>query len=348
MNCQLLKTTEFKITQKAVEESATNIIPAGEVVISTHVGLGKVCVLAQDTAINQDLKAVIPTSDLSRPYLYHWFVSKAKVLISNGTGATVKGVTVEFVKQLEIPLPPLPTQRVIAEELDRICELKRTAEKLGEKYRLLIKAKFSEMFGDVGCRKFASVKLKEVMQIKHGYAFEGDGISDVDNGIVIVTPGNFKIGGGFKSDKNRFYSKYYPIEYVLSSGSLVVTMTDLSKRSDTLGCAAIVPNDEKTYLHNQRIGLAHSFRSDVHVVYLEYAMRTQEYRESVLATQVGSTVHHTSPTKILESPIPLPPLPLQQQFAAFVEKVEKLEQAAKATVEKYDLLYRSKLQEYFG
>ena len=45
------------------------------------------------------------------------------------------------------------------------------------------------------------VKLGDVISIKHGYAFKGEGISDVDNGIVLVTPGNFAIGGGFQEKK---------------------------------------------------------------------------------------------------------------------------------------------------
>ena len=105
MNTPILSYTEFRISEEAVRESATNVIPAGEVVISTHVGLGKVCILAQDTAINQDLKAVIPIVEVDRRYLYHWFVSQAPKLISAGKGATVKGVTVKFVLDLDIHIP---------------------------------------------------------------------------------------------------------------------------------------------------------------------------------------------------------------------------------------------------
>ena len=46
--------------------------------------------------------------------------------------------------------------------------------------------------------------------------------------------------------------------------------------------------------------------------------------------------------------IPIPPLALQRKFAAFVAKVEKLKDVAKKSVEQMDILYRAKLQEYFG
>lgn len=45
------------------------------------------------------------------------------------------------------------------------------------------------------------VKLEKLISIKHGYAFKGNDITTEDNGIVLVTPGNFAIGGGFQEEK---------------------------------------------------------------------------------------------------------------------------------------------------
>ena len=46
--------------------------------------------------------------------------------------------------------------------------------------------------------------------------------------------------------------------------------------------------------------------------------------------------------------VPLPPLALQHEFAAFIEQLDKSAFAVKKLIEQYDLLYRAKLQEYFG
>lgn len=46
--------------------------------------------------------------------------------------------------------------------------------------------------------------------------------------------------------------------------------------------------------------------------------------------------------------LPIPPIGLQREFAAFVAKVDKLKEIAKRSAEQMDVLYRSKLQEYFG
>ena len=83
--------------------------------------------------------------------------------------------------------------------------------------------------------EWKKVRLGEVLSIKHGYAFPGEGIVSEDNGVVLVTPGNFLIGGGFKESGKKYFKGDYPSEYQFTGGELVVKMTDLSKTSDTLG-----------------------------------------------------------------------------------------------------------------
>jgi type I restriction enzyme S subunit len=72
MKTDKIKDTEFKITSKAVLNSSTNIIPKGNVIIATRVGLGKTCIIESDTAINQDLKGIIPkASKLCKSHFRH-------------------------------------------------------------------------------------------------------------------------------------------------------------------------------------------------------------------------------------------------------------------------------------
>ena len=120
MRADVITETECKITPEAVKSSATNIIPGGNVVIATRVGLGKVCLLGQDTAVNQDLRGIVPIdlNVLSVRFLYWWLKDIADEIVAEGTGATVQGVKLPFVKSLQIPLPPLPEQHRIVAILD--------------------------------------------------------------------------------------------------------------------------------------------------------------------------------------------------------------------------------------
>lgn len=167
--------------------------------------------------------------------------------------------------------------------------------------------------------------LRDYIKIKHGFAFKGDHISTIDNGVVLVTPGNFSIGGGFKEDKCKFYDGECPTDYILKSDDLIVTMTDLSKSIDTLGYSAIVPKSKRIYLHNQRIGLVQIIdeeKIDKH--YLYWFMRTTYYQKNIAATSSGSTVHHTSPDRIMDVEIELPDVKIQRRVAKLMDNIEEI------------------------
>jgi type I restriction enzyme S subunit len=135
MRAELITETEFKVTPRAVKSSATNVIPGGNVVIATRVGLGKISLLGQDTAINQDLRGIVPINPkvLGVRFLFWWLKSISDVIVAEGTGATVQGVKLPFVKGLQIPLPPLPEQQRIVALLDEAFEGIATAKAHTEK-----------------------------------------------------------------------------------------------------------------------------------------------------------------------------------------------------------------------
>ncbi len=167
-------------------------------------------------------------------------------------------------------------------------------------------------------------KLGDYIKIKHGFAFKGNYISTEDNNVVLVTPGNFAIGGGFKEQKCKYFSGDYPDDYVLNEDDLIVTMTDLSKAVDTLGYSALVPgSNSRTYLHNQRIGLVQLLNKDIDKHYLYWFMRTPVYQKTIIATSTGSTVHHTSPKRIYEVEIQVPEIDVQKKVAKFLDDLER-------------------------
>ena len=164
--------------------------------------------------------------------------------------------------------------------------------------------------------------LSDFIKIKHGFAFKGDYITQEDNGIVLVTPGNFKIGGGFKEQKCKFYSGDIPSEYILSPRDLIVTMTDLSKDGDTLGYGAFVPlSKNRTYLHNQRIGLI-EFIDNLPIDYLYWYLRSNMYQKNIVSSASGSTVKHTSPDRICQQAIPIPTDSVMNKYVPVLENID--------------------------
>lgn len=174
-------------------------------------------------------------------------------------------------------------------------------------------------------------KLGDFINIKHGYAFNGSGITIEETDFILVTPGNFHIGGGFKSTKYKYFSGECPKDYILDDDCIVVTMTDLSKEGDTLGYAAKIPKSKtKKYLHNQRIGLVQFLSDDIDKNFLYWLLRTRDYQGFIIGAATGTSVKHTSPSTIKEYVFALPNLPKQKAIANILSSLD----------DKIDLLHR--------
>jgi type I restriction enzyme S subunit len=235
------------------------------------------------------------------------------------TGDIRFNISQESLANIKIEIPDIHTQKEIAQILtsldDKIelnLEMNQTIETMAQAMfkEWLVNFNFPGFDGELenGLPKgWRMKKLSDVIEVKHGYAFKGEFFSDLEEENILLTPGNFKIGGGFNSVKFKYYSGEIPKDYILKRNDLIVTMTDLSKAGDTLGYSALVPTIEgKTLLHNQRIGKV-LIKSELPLkFYLYLVMRQDSYRHFVLGSATGSTVKHTSPTRICEYEFLLP------------------------------------------
>ncbi len=169
-----------------------------------------------------------------------------------------------------------------------------------------------------------TVKLGNLIDVKHGYAFKGKSITSKPTNNILVTPGNFRIGGGFKSSKLKYFKGDVPNSYILTENNLIITMTDLSKESDTLGYATKIPKKEKNeiYLHNQRIGLVQFRSKKINKDFIYWLMRTYNYHWFVVSSASGTSVRHTSPERIKDYEFSLPPLPEQKAIAEVLSSLD--------------------------
>jgi len=203
--------------------------------------------------------------------------------------------------------------------------------------------------------KWKEYSLDELIHIKHGYAFKGEFFSEEPTDDILLTPGNFAIGGGFKAQKLKYYNGDFPVDYILDENDVIVTMTDLSKEADTLGFSAKVPAwNGKRFLHNQRIGLVKLKTDDFDQNYLYWLMRTFPYQRFVANGATGATVKHTSPTKICQYKFTAPENKDRQRkiasiLSAYDDLIENNLKRIKLLEEKAQLHYKIEFGEYqFG
>ena len=109
--------TQESITSVGLHNSASNVIPAGTLVTSTRMALGKAVVYEVDVAINQDLKALFLKRDASVKFVSYWFELFGKIIDGLGSGSTVKGISVNELKRLPFLTPGMREQSAISEVL---------------------------------------------------------------------------------------------------------------------------------------------------------------------------------------------------------------------------------------
>lgn len=129
----VLSTTQDSITEEGLNNSSSNLIPAGTVIVCTRMGLGKVAINTVPVAINQDLRALFLSEKIDKNYFLH-FYSGMKI---EGAGTTVKGIKLTELLNLLIPLPPVEEQiRIVAKLEETFAEIDR-AEKAYEELQTL-------------------------------------------------------------------------------------------------------------------------------------------------------------------------------------------------------------------
>lgn len=143
-----LERTVDSITQEGVAASATQIIPKDSIIVPTRMAVGKAAINKIDMAINQDLKALFPSEHVDLRFLLNALLANAPVLERQATGATVKGIKLDVLRNLELPLPPLAEQKRIAAILDQAARLTCLRAEALAKLDTLGQAIFHEMFGD--------------------------------------------------------------------------------------------------------------------------------------------------------------------------------------------------------
>jgi len=262
-------------------------------------------------------------SHIHGKFLYYYL--RTLDLASMNVGSAVPSLTTELLNKIDIQIPEIQEQQRIASILSSLDDKIELNRQTSQTLEGIAQTLFQEMC--VPKREelpegWRVGKLGEIIKIKHGYAFKGEFFSEEETEDILLTPGNFKIGGGFNYSKFKYYKGDTPKDYILTENDLVVTMTDLSKEGDTLGYSALVPTiQNKQLLHNQRVGKIEYKGNEFLKFFLYFTMREKEYRNFVLGSATGTTVRHTSPDRICDYTLSIPDNKTIIQFSETVKPI---------------------------
>lgn len=292
-------------------------------------------------------KVVRPQPEYSE-YLGHYFNSPVyrRKISALSAGANINNIKNEHIDNLDIQLVDEKERReiiTILNELNMLISLrKQQLFKLDE----LVKARFVEMFGDpvANIATWPIERLEKHLTIIGGYAFKSDGFRA--KGIPVLRIGNIN-SGYFQPTNMVYWHDDSTLErYKMHPGDLVISLTGTVGKND-YGNVCILGNDYSEYYLNQRNAKL-ELKETLNGIYLSELLKFPQIKGRLTGISRGIRQANISNKDILSLPILIPPISLQKQFAAFVERVDQQKQTVQQSLEKLELMKKALMQEYFG
>lgn len=333
------------ITPEAVSASATNVLPKGNVIVVTRVGLGKVAKTTEDLAFSQDSQGLILKSTVDAGYLVHCLSKKVQRFKEVARGATIKGVTRDDLISIQIPLPELAEQQRIAALLNHADRLRHLDRQLLARYDDLAQSLFLDLFGDpVGNEKgWEMRKLDDLCKkITVGFVGTCEKFYTDSSGIPLLRTGNLSEDGLVM--KNL---KYVTKEFHMKNQKSKVTPGDiLIARHGDNGKGCLV-GSEITEANTLNVVILRPNHKLSEPRFILFTLNSQAMR-AVVAGKTGGATQKVINTKAIQAlRFPVPPLPLQHRFADLLAEIEKQKALARQQAAQSEALFQSLLSRSF-
>lgn len=257
----------------------------------------------------------------------------------------------KWLKESTIPLPPLETQKQIADELDKITTLIEKRKTQIEKLDLLVKSKFIEMFGDpvtnpnnfsVACFENCIEYMGDIgSNGANAFISKNLNMSDQEDYAIMVRFLNFTANNF--ADNLKYVSKE---TYEIFSKSKLFGGELIFCKIGSAGLNSIMPilNRPVSLGLNQ---IMTKVNSKVLVKYLYYYLNTNYGKILINSCVNGAVTKSITKTALKKIPIVLSPLDLQTQFVNYVETTEQTKAKMQKGLEQLEILYKQRMQKYF-
>ena len=259
------------------------------------------------------------------------------------TTVTIPSLTKANLLNIEIQLPTIEQQKEIISQLDNVENIiflrKQQLSKLDE----LVKSRFIEMFGDTILNPFRWDKddLGAVCDVRDG---THDSPQYYETGYPLVTSKNVTGGKIDLTDCSLICEADYEKINERSKvdfGDIIMPMIG------TVGKPVIVDLEPNFAIKNVSL-IKFKAESKVINVYIRALLQSDYFDDAVLSKVRGGTQKFISLGDIRKLEILVPPVELQQQFAAFVEQTDKSKFDIQKSLEKLETLKKALMQKYFG
>ena len=337
----------YPVTRKWCS-SPTKIASENDILISVRAPIGALNYAKESCCIGRGLAALTPNKSKVSPAFIFWLLkSKNEELNSKGTGSTFKAIGRKVLEETLIPNISLGEQIVCAKALEKIYYIMQTCQQQLQKLDDLVKARFVEMFGDcvLNTKSWNTKRLADIAEVGSSKRVFVEDLKE--KGIPFYRGTEI---GALAEGKTVVPELFISEEHY----SELCKATGFPQVGDFLmpsicpdGRIWIVNTSEPFYFKDGRVLWVHAINNSYNPEFLLHALKDRIMTDySSIAS--GTTFAELKIFALKECRIFDVPLGLQNQFAAFVEQVDKSKVAVQKSLDEAQLLFDSLMQQYFG
>ncbi len=285
----------------------------GDILISVRAPIGAMNIANEDCCIGRGLAALTPFAETSTEFLYYAVQSRVDSLIAQGTGSTFKAISKKVLEETLLPSFSKKEQVDIIRKLGLVDSAIAERQKQLDLLKQLVKSRFIEMFIGQG---YPTKTIDEVSLVKGEYGAQSASVEYDPSRPRYVRITDINDDGTLNDD---FVSSINPIDdeqYRLEYGDFM-----FARMGATVG---------KTYafIEGNQIfaGYLIRYKLNQEIInprYLYWYTRLDEYWNWVKLNQSGAAQPGINAKKYGSLQVPVPPMELQEQFAAFVKQTDK-------------------------
>lgn len=306
-------------------------------VVKDGAGIGRAMLLPAESSVIGTMQYLLPKSVVLPEYLF--YVVKHMHLEKYFSGATIPHIYFRAYQNEEFTLDDLNKQHEVVTTLRKVESFIENRQQQLEKMDELIKARFVELFGDLKTnpKSWKVVPFSEFAEIDGNMTTDYEKYADYPHiGIDSIEKGTGELKGYRTVREDGIISgKYLFTPQHIIYSKIRPNLNKVALPSFNGLCSAdaypILPNSQ-----------------NCNRVFLATAMRSEYFLEYILQFSSRTNLPKVNRKEISGFHMPLPPLELQNQFAAFVEQVNKSKAAIQKSLNEAQLLFDSLMQQYFG
>ena len=340
------------ITQAGLDGSSAKMFAKGTVLYTIFATLGEVGILGIDACTNQAIAGLTikDTNQLNTDYLYYYLKSKKNYVNKISRGVAQNNINMSMLRSFELPLPEISKQEEIVAILDKVFAIINDRQHELQKLDELIKSRFVEMFGNPVSNEMCweQISLSACIEsIDNGKSFVCDSEAREGEWPAVLKLSAATYGYYLPEENKAVLDKNQFIEgAAVREGDLLFTRKNTPELVGM--CAYVYDTPSKLMLPDLIFRLNTNKRCNK--IFLWKLINHDLFRDYIqtIATGSAKSMSNISKERLLGLKIILPPIKLQEQFAAFVTQTDKSKLTIQKSLEELETLNKALMQKYFG